>query len=319
MKITIITEGFKGVGFGHLSRCLSLYQAFDEKGITPNYIANLDDSGKKFINDVNLTIIDWLKEKEELLRVSRQSDVIIIDSYLADYNLYERLRKSTKKIVYIDDYMRLDYPLGIIVNCTIGAENFPYRRVDGHEYLLGVNYIPLRKEFWDITPRFSRQTVKDVLVIFGAQDIQGMTDRTLHHLLMAFPEYAYHAVLGLNPDIVENGFDRSKIQFYRNLSASKILQLMWKCDLAISAGGQTTYELARVGVPTIAIGLAENQRNNIRGWIEKGFLKKELWYDDDNLFEELIGEIITKADGVNNNRNFCDGQGARRITEFLLK
>ena len=94
---------------------------------------------------------------------------------------------------------------------------------------------------------------------------------------------------------------------------------MWKCDLAISAGGQTTYELARVGVPTIAIGLAENQRNNIRGWIEKGFLKKELWYDDDNLFEELIGEIITKADGVNNNRNFCDGQGARRITEFLLK
>ena len=31
MKVFIITEGTKNTGFGHIARCLSLYQAFEEK------------------------------------------------------------------------------------------------------------------------------------------------------------------------------------------------------------------------------------------------------------------------------------------------
>ncbi len=31
MKVFIITEGGKNIGFGHINRCLSLYQAFEEK------------------------------------------------------------------------------------------------------------------------------------------------------------------------------------------------------------------------------------------------------------------------------------------------
>ena len=49
MKVAIITEGLQGTGYGHLTRCLSIYQAFEEKGIIPLYIANCDENGKKFI------------------------------------------------------------------------------------------------------------------------------------------------------------------------------------------------------------------------------------------------------------------------------
>ena len=31
MKVFIITEGGKNIGFGHITRCLSLYQALKEK------------------------------------------------------------------------------------------------------------------------------------------------------------------------------------------------------------------------------------------------------------------------------------------------
>ena len=31
MKVFIITEGGKDIGFGHITRCFSLYQAFEEK------------------------------------------------------------------------------------------------------------------------------------------------------------------------------------------------------------------------------------------------------------------------------------------------
>ena len=36
MKVFIITEGSKNTGFGHITRCLSLYQAFKERGILPD-------------------------------------------------------------------------------------------------------------------------------------------------------------------------------------------------------------------------------------------------------------------------------------------
>lgn len=44
MKVFIITEGGKNIGFGHITRCLSLYQAFKEKEIIPELILNSDDN-----------------------------------------------------------------------------------------------------------------------------------------------------------------------------------------------------------------------------------------------------------------------------------
>ena len=40
MKVFIITEGSKNIGFGHITRCISLYQAFEERGIIPEFIIN---------------------------------------------------------------------------------------------------------------------------------------------------------------------------------------------------------------------------------------------------------------------------------------
>jgi len=40
LKAFIITEGSKNIGFGHITRCISLYQAFEERGIIPEFIIN---------------------------------------------------------------------------------------------------------------------------------------------------------------------------------------------------------------------------------------------------------------------------------------
>ncbi|MDQ7082427.1 MAG: glycosyltransferase [Aquificota bacterium] len=56
-------------------------------------------------------------------------------------------------------------------------------------------------------------------------------------------------------------------------SAEEMKNLMLDADIAISAGGQTLYELARVGVPTIAVAVAENQMWNVSEWQEAGFIE----------------------------------------------
>lgn len=319
VKAIIVTEGFEGTGYGHLMRCLSLYQAFEERGITPTYVADCDDIGGQLLGHINLVVLDWRNSRNELARLSLNSDIVVIDSYLADAQIYERLRKACREIVCLDDFLRIPYPPGVIVNGTIGAHKLPYPQDPEHRYLLGIDYIPLRKEFWDVSPRISRQKIENVLLMFGGQDMRDMADKTLRYLLREFPEYTYHVVKGLNSNGSEDAVNSNRARVYRNLSAGDILQLMLRCGMAISAAGQTTYELARIGIPTIVVGVAENQRYSIQGWIEKGFQQSELWWEDADLFQKLANEIRGASSADGKKSPFCDGQGARRIVEYLSK
>ena len=46
MNVVILTEGGKDIGFGHVTRCSSIYQAFEQFHIVPKFIINGDDSVK---------------------------------------------------------------------------------------------------------------------------------------------------------------------------------------------------------------------------------------------------------------------------------
>ncbi len=138
MKAAIISEGLQGTGYGHLTRCLSIYQAFEEKNITPLFIANCDEEGKQFIPNVNFRQLNWIENTDERELIEQVKDfvIVVIDSYLAPLEIYKKIYKTVNKVVYIDDYLRLDYPPGAIVNGTIGAENLPYKKDKDHQYLL---------------------------------------------------------------------------------------------------------------------------------------------------------------------------------------
>jgi len=313
MKVAIITEGYQGTGYGHLTRCLSIYQAFEEKNITPLYIANCDDKGKKFIPNVNLLQTNWLVKNDELIDTITDFDIAVIDSYLAPKELYERIYKTVKKAVYIDDYIRLDYPSGIIVNGTVGAENLPYKRDNEHEYLLGIDYMPLRKEFWDVDTPKRNGKIGNVLLTFGAQDFRNLTPKVLAFLLEQFPNFNYFIVGGkLSADEI----NKENVHYYDSVNAKQMLELMLKSDLAVSAAGQTTYELATVGIPTIAIGIAENQKFNMSGWKGSGFFNEEIWFNDDNLFEKIRRNFGIKKHAQIIKQS--DGQGARRIVNKCM-
>ena len=57
MKITILTEAGGNIGFGHLTRCIALYQAIEEKGYSPELIVNGDESILDFIKIKNIRFL----------------------------------------------------------------------------------------------------------------------------------------------------------------------------------------------------------------------------------------------------------------------
>lgn len=326
MKVSIITEGSSFTGLGHVTRCISLYQAFEGKGIKLFFIINGDNTVKDFLKKINHDIFNWLNEEHRLLDLIKNTDVGIIDSYLADSTMYEKISNVVKVPVYIDDNIRIDYPKGIVVNGTIYADGMNYPQKRDITYLLGSQYIPLRKEFWNVPENEIKEDIEKVMVTFGGDDSQNMTPKILYLLKNNFPELIKFVVIGKgfqNIGEIEILKDNN-INLIYYPDAERMKNVMLESDIAISASGQTLYELARVGVPTIAIAVAENQLNNAKGWQKAGFIEYAGWWKDKELtktvlycFQNLKDKKV-RFDRSSIGKTFIDGQGSKRVADILL-
>ncbi|MEW6195432.1 MAG: glycosyltransferase [Bacteroidota bacterium] len=324
MKISIVTEGFQSTGYGHITRCLSLYQAFEERNIFPTLYINGDEASKLFAPDTQLKIIDWIKYPTKLAGEIKNSDVLIIDSYIGGIDHYNNFSRLSKISLFLDDNLRMDYPNGIILNGTINAEILPYKKEAGKEYLLGAKFIPIRKEFWNQPHRKINQDISSILITYGGQDVKDLTLPTLKTLEEIFPRIKVNVVLGNNKNLEDKISKSANVTVWHSIDAKQMMELMLNSDIAISAAGQTLYELAVTGTPTIAIAVADNQKNNILGWKKKGFLIDPIFYNDINLLRKIIGQInILSSVKIRKKLSYAgesniNGQGARSIISLLL-
>lgn len=329
IRVYILTEGGCGRGFGHITRCLSLYHGFREKGIEPVFFVNGDESVANLLCGLKYEVVDWLEQRDKIFSLIDKADIAIVDSYLADGGFYEILSKLVKVPVYIDDTKRIDYPRGVVLNGNIDAESLNYPRKRELKYLLGVKYVPLRKEFWEVPERVIRETVHKVMVTFGGSDKNGMTPKILKFLNESYPCVEKNVVVGRNFDksvmeeIKKLADENTNLIFYPNVEQMK--SIMLDADIAISAGGQTTYELARVGVPTIGIATADNQLGILRGWSEVEFIEYAgLWNRPDiteaiaHHFDSLMDPFI-RSRKSSIGRKMVDGKGVMRIIRALFE
>ena len=326
MKVFIVTEGGKNIGLGHITRCTSVYQAFEEIGIQAQFIVNGDKIVQGLLKDKSCEIFDWLNDSETLAASIRDADIVFVDSYLADYDVYEKISNIVKTAVYFDDNVRFDYPKGFVLNGAVFAEQMPYPKREGVTYLLGVQYAPLRREFWDVPAKPIRDNIETVMVTFGGADIRNLTPKVLKLLADTRPELFKKVIIGSgfqNIAEIEKAKDSNTELIYQP-NAAEIKKVMFESDVAISAGGQTLYELARVGVPTIAVAVADNQSNNISGWVKTCFVEYAGHWDDDRLAEEIEQKIKileskrTRKCKQEIGNKLIDGQGSSRVVKELL-
>lgn len=325
MKVFIITEGGKNIGFGHMTRCLSLYQAFERINITPQLITNGDTSTSGLLKDRNYLLFNWLREKNKLFKKIINAEIAIIDSYLADLSFYEDLSKSVKIAVYIDDTKRLNYPRGIVINSTIYAKDLDYPRKKNISYLLGTKYIPLRKEFWSIPKKLINKDVNKILITFGGNDERNITPKILKVLNEEHPRLTKYIVIGKGFRNIEEirRMKDDKTHLIYNPGAEKMRELMLGSDIAISAGGQTIYELARIGVPTIGICVSDNQKGNLQGWQKAGFIEYMGSYRNTiSLFKltKTLDKLMPRTVRLRYSqigRKLVDGKGVNRILQVI--
>ena len=116
---------------------------------------------------------------DEEIELHIGDDMLIREIVIDDYN-------KCWKDDYVDNN-RLNYPKGLIVNGTLDASNMNYQKRDDMGYLIGNEFIPLRKDFWVIPKLKINDSIETILITLGGNDLRNLTPKILELLNYHFP------------------------------------------------------------------------------------------------------------------------------------
>ncbi|MBS3972456.1 MAG: UDP-2,4-diacetamido-2,4,6-trideoxy-beta-L-altropyranose hydrolase [Erysipelotrichia bacterium] len=326
MKVKIFTEGGKDIGLGHISRCSSLYNEIINRGVLVDFIVYGDIADLGFLKGINIVNENWL-DKEYLMNTLSANDYVIVDSYKATKEIYEIISKNSKRALFIDDIGRIAYPEGIIVNPSLDSSHIDYSHSSNSILLSGPEYVILRQQFRGVKREGISNEVKRVLIMMGGTDIRGLTPLIIDNICRNILDIEFYIVTG-SEDMEKIKSQISKpnnITFHNNLDATQMMELMISSDLAITAAGQTIYELLATQTPFIPIKVIENQENNIKSLLEYNPEQIVLKYNGSGFLSSLNNALEIYNDveyRKNYNRKYTDlvdGYGSRRIVDYLLK
>lgn len=288
LPLWIFSEGDECRGLGHLSRCSAYAAAWLQQGGTVHWVVEGDELASALLKEESVSWGNWQQQ-----RICAQQAVAIVDSYSASLATLESISAGFLRVLYLDDIERLDYPEGLVIHASPGT---PGNKPGPALWQWGPGWQPLRPPFWSVPARTRvPERIERILIIMGGTDVRDLTPRLVTWLRQHCPDAELN-VINRAPDSRLSGC----LQHHR-LDAGQMAALMCRCDLAISAAGQVTYELARCGLPGLLIGVADNQARQLAGWCgPNAFLSGGWWHDADLLsrLEQGLARLSAQEERV---------------------
>ena len=330
MIYKILTEYGYEIGLGHLVRCNAIANAFAEKHIDIELVIQKNADVDKINIEHTHFYLNWRSETNYFKRISKDT-CLIIDSIKINQCFVDLMLNYPFKKVFIDDWNHLKYNSGIIIDWTIYAysSNYYIEMLKNKKIglLLGEKYAALRMPFSNIFSQKIKKNIRNILITFGGSDIRDLTYRVLDSLIRTYPKIRKHVVIGKAYKNIERlkRYKNDNVKIYFGPDEFHMKNIMEDVDIAISAAGQTLYELACVGVPTIAVSVVDNQLDEINGWKKADFIKYAGHWTEKNIIVNILNSIEkmklyeVRVKHSENGKKRVDGNGARRIRDFIIK
>jgi len=325
--LAIHIDGGARVGLGHATRCIGLAEACKMLGFLVYFLIDpaleLDD----FLIRHGQTIQPCGGNPSSLLQTAKAlgAEALVIDSYRLDGAAVRSLTQQNIPIICFDDQANRPLPVDMVINGSPAAPTFFYEVRPDTRLLLDVAYQVVRPEFLAEVPRDYERPVRSLFISIGGSDLLGIFDSLLAFLSTSDPQGL--ADIALN--FVVGPFARTGDRpLPRNLhlhhSPPDMRSLMATADLAISAGGQTLYELARCGTPTIAFCVGADQIPNLTSLEKRGCIVNTGWANHPNWLQHLDQTLQTLVNDAHQRQvlgaaacNLIDGKGAIRIAQEI--
>ena len=351
--LIIRADGNAKIGAGHLMRCLTIAEAVrDCAGWKKDEIlfvcADEDSAGMVEAHGFAAGVLhtDYRFMETELEQgetakapvpskgfigweryVRGTGHILLVDSYYVTDVYLEQLKRFGR-VFLMDDLQDHAYPVENVINYNLFADEAVYRRIyagSPTKFYLGGRYVPLREQFQRVDYQV-KDVVRNVLITTGGGDADGIAGEILDKIYA--PDIIFHMLVGrFNPHFdryLERAKHSSNIRIHQDVQ--DMAALMCGCDMAVSAGGSTIYELAAVGVPFICFSYAPNQEA-LTDCVGRWSIGENTgaWHRDrekclcgiQGSFGRLCGDEMLRRQYAEKARQLIDTRGAARLAEVL--
>lgn len=262
-----------------------------------------------------------------------QPDWLIVDHYALDARWEQALKPYYRKLLVIDDLADRAHACDLLLDQTFGRQAEDYRpRVPADcQLLCGSQYALLRPEFATLRPyslqRRSEPRLRHLLITMGGVDKDNATGQVLAALRQsALPDDCRITVVmgSTAPWLAEVERQAQDMPWPTQVrvGVSDMAQLMADSDLAIGAAGATSWERCCLGLPTIMLVLAVNQRLVAQG-LEQAQAARIIKQTQDiasclpGLLRELIEQPMSLQNMSQLASRIVDGQGTVTVIHLL--
>lgn len=324
------------LSMGHVMRCKTIADEWIARGGECIFLV-ADEESENIIKNMGFPVIclngqwDNLEmETEALLRVIQEQKIkcILIDSYYITHAYIKKLAEHVK-VIYLGLPHDEAYPVHMLINYNITADKEAYekRYPPEVEKLLGCRYFPLRQEFTE-TAVTIKDEVRDIFISTGGSDPCHVA-LLLTERLLAYTDKRLHVILGAyNQDkekLIMLQMENPQLFLYENVK--NMAEVLSNCDIAVSAGGVTLYELSACGIPTVAYAFADNQLDTVYTFAQKGIMKSvgDIRQQQTDGWTEAVCKQIRqlckdkgqRQDMSRKMRQLVDGEGKIRIVDKI--
>ena len=201
----------------------------------------------------------------------RGLDWLVVDHYALDERWERLMRPSARRILAIDDLANRKHDSDVLLDQNLGrpARDYGDLLPAAGTVLAGPRYALLRPEFAALRAqsllRRSSAQVRQLLVTLGGVDKDNLTLTVLEVLAAGgLPvDCQVVAVMGGGAPGLQSVRDfaaRASGRIELRINEKNMAALMAASDAAIGAAGGTAWERCCLGLPTLVVMMAENQR-----------------------------------------------------------
>jgi UDP-2,4-diacetamido-2,4,6-trideoxy-beta-L-altropyranose hydrolase len=311
-----------GVGGGHVMRSATLAAALEARGADCAFV---DRPG---VGQVLAAFAPTLG----LTRDADPAQALVFDDYSLE--VHDHLSQARgRPVLVIDDLADRFLGADMVLDAgpARGAGDYAGLIADGTPLLLGPMYAPVRPEFAaareaTLHRRQAGGPVNRILVALGLGDLDGITAKVVRRLLPLAGGAAVDVVMG------EGGISHAWLaaaakrhpNLVLHINATNMAELTAAADLAIGAGGSSTWERCVLGLPSLLLILAPNQRPAARAMADRGAAvvvdagSQSFEASLEAAIALLMRDAALRRNLTEASAQVCDGLGADRAAKAFL-
>lgn len=343
-RILFRADASTRIGTGHVMRCLTLADVLAQHGASCAFVSRLQaghlvdfvrEGGYECIALPESAADAEADARETIAAVPHSAtDWLVVDHYGLDARWEQMLRTRCRGLMAIDDLADRPHDCDLLLDQNLGRHPADYCTLvpATARVLTGAAYAMLRPEFARLREsslsRRRNGPVRELLVSLGGTDPDNNTAQVLQALAVAeLPANCrVTVVMGAKAPWLDDVRRRADALPYPAevvVNARDLAARMAQSDLAIGAAGTTAWERCCLGLPTLIVLQAENQRPGAKALAAAG--AAILLPEGGRFGAELASQVARLTSDAaalsrmqDANAAVTDGLGAGRVAAELL-